>query len=188
MPEHSAFPKAPESLEPLDCFVCVGGVLPLCRSAVGVFYSPSWLDNCILSFKLQCMKLANCEQTSDQYQIKLLVLDSNTWNHLTVCNQICSDSYENNHCLQTMRLQIIYTYVLSSTDRLFLLYPNTSVWLDTRDALSWDRKPAEFTPFGYLTIHQKTQRKRNDFNAYVSLVFLGFFWGGLLLFFFYVYA
>ena len=25
----------------------VGGVLPLCRDSVGVFYSPSWLDNTI---------------------------------------------------------------------------------------------------------------------------------------------
>ena len=47
MKGYSAFPKAPALLEPhhLDCLVSyaghsLGGVLPLCREAVGVFYSP----------------------------------------------------------------------------------------------------------------------------------------------------
>ena len=29
-------------------------------------------------------------------QIELLVLDNNTWNHLTVCKQISSSSFKNN--------------------------------------------------------------------------------------------
>ena len=48
MKGYSAFPKAPALLEPSpsDCLVSypghsLGGVLPLCREAVGVFYSSS---------------------------------------------------------------------------------------------------------------------------------------------------
>ena len=49
----SAFPKAPGSLEPhqqiVQCHIqdthCGGRVLPLCRGAVSVFYSPSRLGN-----------------------------------------------------------------------------------------------------------------------------------------------
>ena len=47
---YSAFPKAPALLEPSDGLVLypghsLGGVLPLCRDAVDVFYSASWLGN-----------------------------------------------------------------------------------------------------------------------------------------------
>ena len=35
--------------------------------------------------------------------------------------------------------------------RSVLMYHNTLVWLETRDALSWDRKIADFTSVGYLT-------------------------------------
>ena len=38
----------------------------------------------------------------------------------------------------------IYIYILSSTDRLSL-YHISSVWLDTKDAWSWDRNPPNFT-------------------------------------------
>ena len=34
------------------------------------------------------MKLFNCMQTNDKYQIKLLVLDKNTRNHLPLCKQM----------------------------------------------------------------------------------------------------
>ena len=54
MKGYSAFPKAPASLEPHHQIVrsrtLVGGVLPLCRSAVDVFYSPSRLGNLHLSW------------------------------------------------------------------------------------------------------------------------------------------
>ena len=46
----SVFPKAPALLEPHQQMFCVilghslGGVLPLCRGAVSVFYSPNTLD------------------------------------------------------------------------------------------------------------------------------------------------
>ena len=55
MKGYSAFPKAPALLEPhhqiVYCHIQdtrLGGVLPLCREAVGVFYSPSRLGNCLL--------------------------------------------------------------------------------------------------------------------------------------------
>ena len=56
MKGYPAFPKVPASLEPhhqiVQCHIQDtrwGGVLPLCRGAVGVFYSPSQLDNWIQS-------------------------------------------------------------------------------------------------------------------------------------------
>ena len=51
--EYSAFPKAPTLLKPHYQIACVmsrtliGGVLPLCKDAVGVFYSPSQLGLCV---------------------------------------------------------------------------------------------------------------------------------------------
>ena len=50
---------------PSDCLVSYPGlslkwgVLPLCRDAVGVFYSPSWLDKCtpVLVYKLLTAKM-----------------------------------------------------------------------------------------------------------------------------------
>ena len=42
----------------------------------------------------------------------------------------------------------IHIYFLPLT---FSLDHNCSVWLVTRDASSWDRNPADFTSFGYLT-------------------------------------
>ena len=42
-------------------------------------------------------------------------------------------------------IYIIYIYILSSTDRLFLSIWNSSVWLDTQDARSRDRNPSNFT-------------------------------------------
>ena len=38
--------------------------------------------------------------------MKLLVLDNNTWNHLTVCKWISFDSFKNCY------LQIIYKYLM----------------------------------------------------------------------------
>ena len=50
--KYSTFPKAPPLLKPhhqiIQCHIrtlIVGGLLPLCCESVGVFYSPSWLDN-----------------------------------------------------------------------------------------------------------------------------------------------
>ena len=34
-----------------------GGVLPLCRGAVSVFYSPSWLGNCVVVFSGRNVRL-----------------------------------------------------------------------------------------------------------------------------------
>ena len=34
------------------------------------------------------LKPLNCMQTNEEYQIKLSLLDSNTWNHLTACEQM----------------------------------------------------------------------------------------------------
>ena len=36
----------------------------------------------------------NCVQTNDQYQIELFMLDSNAWNHWTVCKQLSSVSFK----------------------------------------------------------------------------------------------
>ena len=41
--------------------------------------------------------------------VELLSLNSNTWNHLTVCKQISSGSFKNFE-EQSIRLQIKYTY------------------------------------------------------------------------------
>ena len=43
-------------------------------------------------------------------QIKLLMFDSNTWNHLTVYKSMSSNEIKNCY-LQTIHLQIIYIYV-----------------------------------------------------------------------------
>ena len=55
---YSAFPKTPALLEPHHqiayCHTLFGGVLPLCRGAVCVFYSPSRLSNfCELNYNDQ---------------------------------------------------------------------------------------------------------------------------------------
>ena len=42
------------------------------------------------------MKLFKSVQTNAWYSIELLVLDGNTWNNLTVCKQMSSDSFRNN--------------------------------------------------------------------------------------------
>ena len=39
----------------------------------------------------------------------------------------------------------IYIYILSSTNRLFRFYHDSSVWLDTEDAWSRDRNPPNFS-------------------------------------------
>ena len=70
----SAFPKAAASLEPhhqivwnhIQDTLWDGGVLPLCRTAVGVFYSPSRLGDYIIVYNV-------------------LGLDRDTWNHINVC-------------------------------------------------------------------------------------------------------
>ena len=52
---------------------------------------------------------ADWDRKSFNYvQIKLLVLDSTTWNHLTVCKQMSSDSFKNCY-LHTIRLQTPHT-------------------------------------------------------------------------------
>ena len=44
--------------------------------------------NRIISIRYQYLKSFNC------VQIKQLVLDINTWNHLTVCKQMSYDSFK----------------------------------------------------------------------------------------------
>ena len=59
MKRYSAFPKAPALLEPhhqiVKCHIqdtCWRGVLPLCREAVGVSFSPSRLGNKTIKFPI----------------------------------------------------------------------------------------------------------------------------------------
>ena len=60
MKGYSTFPKAPALLEPHHPIILcqsrtfIGGVLPLCREAVGVFYSPSRLGNASM-FVFACL-------------------------------------------------------------------------------------------------------------------------------------
>ena len=44
---------------------------------------------------------------------------------------------------------VFYTYIVMHRQTLSL-YHNSNVWLETRDASSWDRNPADFTPIRYL--------------------------------------
>ena len=41
------------------------------------------------------LKPFNFVQTNDWYNIELLMLDCNTWNHLTVCKQMSSGLFRN---------------------------------------------------------------------------------------------
>ena len=51
------------------------------------------------------------------------------------------------------------------------LHHSSSVWLDMRDAWSWDRNLDDFMPAGYSTSQpRQTQRKWRNFHAYVSLL------------------
>ena len=64
-------------------------------------------------------------------------------------------------------------YILVIHRHTVSLYHNTSMWLDTRDAWSWDRNLADLMPVGYpIAYHQQTQQKRRDFNAYVCFVYM----------------
>ena len=63
---YSAFPKAPALLEPhhqiVHCHIQDtrwGGVLPLCREAAGVFYSPSRLGKSYFLLKIAVFKDSN---------------------------------------------------------------------------------------------------------------------------------
>ena len=49
-----------------------------------------------MNFKKQYLKPSYYSQTNYLYPIDLLVLDSNSWNYLTVCKQINSGSFKNN--------------------------------------------------------------------------------------------
>ena len=51
-----------------------------------------------------------CKQMID---VKLLLLHSNTWNHLTVCKKMSSGSFKN--VIKIMCLQIIYINVYVQT-------------------------------------------------------------------------
>ena len=56
-----------------------------------------------------------------------------------------------------------------------LLYYNSSMWLDTQSALSWDWNPSDFTKSDILLhIHQQTQHKWRDFTYmyYFSFVYI----------------
>ena len=74
----------------------VGGVLPLCRDAIGVFYSPAYLATFTMDYYYYKTLLEfdsnpwnHIIVSQQMINIKeLLVLDNNTWNHLTVCQQI----------------------------------------------------------------------------------------------------
>ena len=59
-----------------------GGVLPLCREAVGVFYSPSQLSNNVISF----LKPYNCGQGNDYYWIVSI-----TWDQSLLDTDACNN-------------------------------------------------------------------------------------------------
>ena len=63
--------------------------------------------------------------------IELLVLHSSTWNHLTVCKQMSSDSFKN-YFNQTIRLQIINIWYIS-INRIFHKTKPTNV----QDLVQW---------------------------------------------------
>ena len=52
------------------------------------------------------------------------------------------------------------------------LYHNSSVWLDTRDASSWDRNPADFTSVGYLT----PEKSSFSFRLYIYIYIYIYSW------------
>ena len=77
----------------------VGGVLPLCREAVSVFYSPSRLGNHFLSLWYdstwdwtQVSRTISEHSThSTNGLVELLILDWNIWDHINVCKQIINE-------------------------------------------------------------------------------------------------
>ena len=57
------------------------------------------------------LKLFNGVQTNFLYWIELLVLDKNTWNHLTMCKQMGSDLFKNKFTYKQFTYKSYNTYV-----------------------------------------------------------------------------
>ena len=79
----------------------------------------------------------------------------------TGCSLAMADGIERNrererikNVMLSAQLYIyIYIYIYIVIHRQTVsLYHNSSVWLDTGGASSWDRIPADFAPVGYLTV------------------------------------
>ena len=96
----SMFPKAP-GLKTYNKFnvinrAFVGKFLPLCKDAVDVFYSPSWLNRKIISILYVFLKLYCCVRiiivvpvisfvySSNIYVWKFIIFKRNTWKRFTV--------------------------------------------------------------------------------------------------------
>ena len=96
---YSTFPKAPEVLEPHHQIVLCHiqdtrwwGVLPLCRGAVGIFYSPSWLGNNSLESEISAWKIRHLKGSAHlrwiQFGNRMHYMDANqtvgeeTWRQL----------------------------------------------------------------------------------------------------------
>ena len=76
------------------------------------------------------------------YAKELLEINNNNWNPLTVCKQICTDLKNTNELLNSK--SCIYIYIVIDW-QIVSFHQNSSVWLDTQDARSWDRIPSNFT-------------------------------------------
>ena len=64
----------------------------------------------------------------------------------------------------------IYIYIVIYRQTVSL-YHNSSVWLDTRDASSWDRNPADLMLVGHLTPQLSSSRcKQRNFKVYILCV------------------
>ena len=98
-----------------------------------------------------CKQMNSIKYHRNIWWIELLMLDWNTWNHLTVCKQIISGSFKNCY-RQTFRLQIIYIYIYKA------IFPscdcvNSTVWMHHMDADKGYREKARRELHKNVTSH-----------------------------------
>ena len=101
MKVHSAFSKAPAFLDP---HYFIGRVLPLCREAVGVFYSPSrlghvhtWVNECTHACICVCARVCGC---------------MHVWECVVVCDTglLCNTISNWFHCSEKRKTVFIYSF------------------------------------------------------------------------------
>ena len=73
-----------------------------------------------------------------------------------------NEYFEENFTFRTVILIYIYIYIYIVIHRQTVsFYQNSSVWLDTQDARSWDRNPSNFTLY-CISDHLSTKRTKQQ--------------------------
>ena len=93
------------------------------------------------------------------------VLQVNLFVDLSILNHVFILSLD----LQQTCCIYIYIYIVIHR-RTISLYHTTSEWLDTQDASSWHRKPADFTVVGYL--NPKLLPSQRKIKGFLTCIFI----------------